>query len=86
LAEDAEFPPIQELKLFIGNLAKKGRSGLQMAVSGWSFHTARDFILSMEGMVSPSWLFFFLPFSANFESLRGDVIAQKQYQGKSAMT
>jgi hypothetical protein len=52
LAQEAELPPVAELKLFVGSLAKKGRSGLQMAVSGWSFHTARSFVLSIEGMVS----------------------------------
>jgi len=57
LAEDAELPPTQELKMLVGNLAKKGCSGLRMSLTGWSYHTARDFVRSIEGMVSASSLF-----------------------------
>jgi hypothetical protein len=28
LAQDAEYPPVKELRVFIGNLARKGCSGL----------------------------------------------------------
>jgi hypothetical protein len=59
LAKDAELPLIKELKLFIGNLARKGCLGLQMSdVTGWSYHTAHHFVLSIEGMVSLFWLCF----------------------------
>jgi hypothetical protein len=86
LAENAEFPPTNELKLLIGNLAKKGRSGLQMAnVTGWSYHTACNFIHSIEGMVS--FFFFSLAsflFLTNFWILREDVTIQRRQQSHSA--
>ena len=58
LAEDAELPPIEELKVLVGNLAKKGRSGLNMGFGTWSYHTARNFVRSIEGMVSIFFFFF----------------------------
>ena len=83
LAEDAKFPPIAEVKVFIGHLAKKGRSGLQMSLSGWSFHTARGFVLSIIGMVSCCLISFFFLCSSQF--LRGGVTTQNQYQRQTVM-
>ena len=70
LAENAEYPPVQELKLFIKNLATKGCSGLKIeSFSGWSYHTTHGFVLSIEGMVSFLWLWFFFCFCVNLESV-----------------
>jgi hypothetical protein len=78
LAEDAKFPPIAEVKVFIGHLAKKGRSGLKMSLSGWSFHTARGFVLSIIGMVSCRPISFSLLLCSP-RILRGGVTKQNQY-------